>query len=141
MIGNWEIYTPYAGDAGMLLLTIEDVLTTITTIDSEIQVTRVLNARVMTLGDHCISIIGIHMIIIQNLTIWEILIQENTFDYDNSYMYNTDWEVNQYRYDENRTSEYNQSYRHGWNSDLSQRQISDLENSIASAFTNVLKFH
>ncbi|CAC5370821.1 unnamed protein product [Mytilus coruscus] len=42
-----------------------------------------------------------------------------TFDYDNSYMYDTDGEVNLYRNDDNRTSEYNQSYRHETDRDLS----------------------
>ncbi|CAC5354859.1 unnamed protein product [Mytilus coruscus] len=59
-----------------------------------------------------------------------------SFDYDNSYMYNTDGEVNHYRNDNNRTSEYNQSYRHEMDRDLSQNQISDLATSIASAFAN-----
>ncbi|CAC5408644.1 unnamed protein product [Mytilus coruscus] len=64
-----------------------------------------------------------------------------SFDYDNSYMYNTDGEVNHYRNDDNRTSEYNQSYRHEMDRDLSKSQISDLATSIASAFANILKCH
>ncbi|CAG2254576.1 unnamed protein product [Mytilus edulis] len=62
-----------------------------------------------------------------------------SFDYDNSY--NTDGEVNYYRNYDNSTSQYNQSYRHEMDRDLSQSQISDLATSIASAFANVFKCH
>ncbi|CAG2204716.1 unnamed protein product [Mytilus edulis] len=62
-----------------------------------------------------------------------------SFDYDNSY--NTDGEVNYYRNYDNSTSQYNQSYRHEMDRDLSRSQISDLATSIASALANVFKCH
>lgn len=56
-------------------------------------------------------------------------------------MYNIDGEVNHYRKVDNKTSDYNQSYRHKRDRDLSQKQITDLATSIASDFADVLKFH